>query len=224
VGSDLRRGGKRKLAAASVAVALTALAAVGSPAPGLAQDATPIAGGVPGVVPIPNHIHAGTCDTLSPEPLVPLADARFPTEMAGGAATPATGGLATPVAGTDATPVAGAGGMGATAAVPVAVGSTQIDLALTDILAAEHAINFHDPAAPTDPSRYLACGEIGGTPDEQGNLFVGLKEQNESGWSGVAWLLDDGSGTGTTVTVFLADNDATVGGMMGGMGMATPAP
>jgi len=207
----------------SAALALTALTAFGAPALVAAQDATPMSGmAMTSMAPIPNHIHAGTCDSLTPEPLIPLADAQF--AAAAGAAMAA----ATPMAGMEmATPMAGMMGMGATSAAPVAVATTQIDLALTDILAAEHAINAHDPAAPTDPSRYLACGEIGGTPDAQGNLFVGLKELNDSGFSGVAWLLDDGSGAGTTVTVFLTNNGATIGDMMGGAAtgtVATPMP
>lgn len=206
-----------KLMTATAALAITAVMAVGAPTATMAQDATPVsAGGTMAMAPIPNHIHAGTCDNLTPEPLVPLADAQFPEMGTMGAAA------GTPMA----TPMAGASDMGATGAAPVAVATTQIDLALTDILAAEHAINLHDPAAPGDASRYLACGEIGGTPDAQGNLFVGLKEQNDSGFSGVAWLLDNGSGSGTTVTVFLAANDASVSEMMGGVGMdqmATPS-
>jgi hypothetical protein len=206
---------RTRFATASAALALTALAAFGAPTIG-AQDATPMAGMAGAMAPIPNHIHAGTCDNLTPEPLIPLADAQFP---AAGAMA-----VATPMAGMDmATPMAGMMGMGATAAAPVAVATTQVDLPLSDILAAEHSINAHDPAAPADPTRYLACGEIGGTPDAQGNLFVGLRELNDSGYSGVAWLLDDGTGTGTTVTVFLSNNEGAVSDLMGGTeAIATP--
>ena len=209
---------RSRLVGVAAVLAVAAIVLAGG-TPGAAQDATPTAGMA--MAPIPNHIHAGTCANLG-EVVWTLASAEFPTGMMGGGmqgsptadmASP----MASPMAGM-ATPMAGM--MGAASAIPVAVATTQVELALSDILAAEHSINFHDPADPGDPSRYLACGDIGGTPTDQGNLFIGLAEQNNSGYHGVAWLLDDGSGTGTTVTVFLA-----YGGMMGGdMGMeATPS-
>jgi hypothetical protein len=173
-----------------------------------AQDATPVSGAAPAG--IPNHIHTGTCANLG-DVVAPLANLQY-TNMGMAAGTPMASpmaGMATPMAGM-ATPMAGmAGG----AVVPVAVATTRVSMALSDILGAPHAINLHDPAAPADPSRYLACGDIGGAPDPQGNLFVGLQEQNGSGYSGVAWLQDDGSGNGTIVTVFLA-NSAGSAGMM----------
>ena len=178
-----------------------------------AQDATPIAGGA--TAGIPNHIHAGTCDNLG-DVVQPLASLQY-VNTGGASGTPAAG-LATPIAGLT-TPVAGM--MGGVAGVPVAVATTQASLSLSDILAAQHAINIHDPAAPEDPSRYLACGNISGTPDAQGNLFIGLQEDNNSGYSGVAWLLDNGSGSGTTVTIFLSNPNMTAGGALG-TPMASP--
>jgi len=165
-----------------------------------AQDATPTAG----MGALPNHIHEGTCDNLNPAPLVPLADLVFRTEMA-------QGGAATPVATADAmaTPVgdmAMAGMLGD--AIPVAVATTEVDLPLEEIIAGGHAINVH---SAEDIAVYVACGNIVGTPDEQGNLFIGLGELNESGMSGVAWLLADGDQT--TVTVFLAHDEGMTGAM-----------
>lgn len=188
----------RWIAIAAIAVAMI-VAVAGNSTRSQAQDGTPMAGS--DMAPIPNHIHTGTCENLTPEPLVPLADAEFTTAMTA-AGTP----MASPMAGMMS---------GASSAVPVAVATTQVDLPLADILAAEHAINLRDPAAPGDPSRYLACGAIGGTPDADGNLFVGLTELNDSGHHGIAWLLDNGAGT--TITVFLAAADAA-----GAMMMATP--
>ena len=183
-----------RLTAGALVVALAALALVGGAGSG-AQDATPMAGAAMGS--FPNHIHQGTCDNLNPQPLVPLADLQFRTGMAAGMmqASPIASPMASPIA----SPVAGMT-MGA-GVIPVAVATTQIDMSVSDILAGQHAINVHDSQ---DIARYIACGAIGGAPDEQGNLFVGLAEQNGSGYHGVAWLLDDGTGQGTTVTVFLA--------------------
>ena len=195
----------RFIALAAIAAALLVVIAGGSR--GLAQDGTPTDGmaspmaGSTAMAPIPNHIHAGSCDNLG-DVVQPLADLEYRN----------TGGMAmgTPMAGADmASPMAGtpmAGMTGASSAIPVAAATTNVDLTLDQILSAPHAINLHDPADPANPDRYLACGDIGGAPDAEGNLFVGLAEQNGSGHYGVAWLLDNG--TGTTVTVFLANGSA----------------
>ena len=220
---------RSRLVAIAAIVAALALVVAGSTRGG-AQDATPMAGA--GMAPIPNHIHEGTCDNLTPDILVPLADAQFTTSV-GAAGTPMADAaspvadmgtpvadMATPIASPMASPIAAtvAGEMtGGSAAIPVAVGVTQIDLTINDLLASSHAINAHDP---NDPSRFIACGTIGGAPDADGNLFVGLQELNGSGHSGVAWLLS--RDTGTTVTVFIAASGTTGGGMTDDGGMATP--
>ena len=161
-----------------------------------AQEATPVAAAAG----LPNHIHVGTCDNLDPAPLIPLADLVFPSETAAAAgtltiATPDA--MATPMAGSAMAGMPGAG-------IPVAVATTEVDLALEDIIAGGHAINVHESAENIEV--YVACGNIVGLPDEQGNLFIGLGELNDSGLRGVAWLLSDGDQT--TVTVFLARDAA----------------
>ena len=207
----------RFIALAAIAAAFLVVIAGG--ARGLAQDATPTGdmaspmaspmAGSMAMAPIPNHIHAGTCDNLG-DVVQPLADLEYRNLGGMVMGTPAAGSdMASPMAGGDmASPMASM--MGALSSVPVAAATTNVDLTLDQILSAEHAINLHDPADPGNPDRYLACGDIGGSPDAEGNLFVGLAEQNESGHFGVAWLLDNG--TGTTVTVFLANSGAMGGG------------
>lgn len=172
---------------AAVATALT-LGIVGA---GHAQDATPMAGmeASPGY---PNHLHLGTCDNLNPQPAVVLADLEFPAwvNSLSGEASLAE----------DAIPdVANFGG----APIPVAVATTEVDVPLADIISGGHGLNVHDAA---DPSIYIACGNVGGVPDDRGDLFIGLAEQNDSGFSGTAWLHDNGGST--TVTVFLNHNAA----------------
>ena len=199
----------RFIALAAIAVALLVVVSA-SGTRGLAQDdgtpmASPEADGQ-AMASIPNHIHSGTCDNLG-EVVAPLSNAEFRNLGGSTDGTPMAD-MASPMA----SPMAG-GMTGAASAIPVAAATTNVDLTLDDILAADHSINFHDPADPSDPDRYLACGDIGGTPDADGNLFVGLAEQNDSGHYGVAWLLDNG--TGTTVTVFLAAEGMMGGGMMG---------
>ena len=193
---------RSRFVGAVAGLATAALVATGGPLLA-AQDAAPMAG-------IPNHIHQGSCANLSTV-VAPLASLSFAAQ---GAATPMASpmaGMATPVAGMAtpmASPMAGMTG----GAIPVAAATTEVPLALAEILAAPHAINLHDPAAPEDPTRYLACGDLAGAPDAQGNLFVGLGEINDSGFSGTAWLLDQAAtgGTGTVVTLFLSENQ---GGM-----------
>ncbi|MDQ3696354.1 MAG: hypothetical protein M3464_22460 [Chloroflexota bacterium] len=170
-----------------IVVAVMLAFGVMAPVAGLAQEATPE--GEMAAAGISNHIHTGTCEELG-DVIAPLADLVFMDEMMD------MGMDATSMAGMDATPMAGMMGE----SVPVAVATTEIELSLDDILAAPHAVNMHDP---NDGSVYIACGNITGTPDEQGNLFAGIEEDSGSGLSGVVWLVDDGSGAGTIVTTFL---------------------
>jgi hypothetical protein len=75
-------------------------------------------------------------------------------------------------------------------------------------LAAEHAINVHLSAEEIDV--YIACGDLTGTADG-GQLQIELDELNNSGYQGMAMLMDAGDGT-TRVDVVLMQSD---GGMMG---------
>lgn len=175
------------IATATVATALT-LGIVGA---GRAQDATPMPGmdAAPGY---PNHLHLGTCDDLDPTPAYKLADLAFPAWVGEltGEATSAEGAIPD---------VANFGG----APIPVATATTELPVSLADIISGGHGLTVHDAA---DPSIYIACGNVGGVPDADGNLFIGLAEQNDSGYSGTAWLHDNGGST--TVTVFLNHNAA----------------
>jgi hypothetical protein len=159
---------------------------------------------------LPNHIHNGTCAALG-DIVVPLAPLSQPGAGAMG------GAMASPMAGMAmATPMSGAA-MGKE--IPVLVAVTKAPMSLHDILASAHAIQVHNAQ---DLTKYLACGDIVGAPTEQGDLFVGLAEQNGSGVSGVAWLHDDGSGAGTTVTVMVAEFGGPGSTGLGGA-MATPS-
>ena len=175
------------IATATVATALT-LGIVGA---GHAQDATPMAG-IEAAAGYPNHLHLGTCDNLDPQPAVTLADLEFPSWVSEltGESTSAEGAIPD---------IANFGG----APIPVAVATTEVDVPLADIISGGHGLNVHDAS---DPSIYIACGNVGGVPDERGDLFIGLAEQNDSGYSGAAWLHDNGGST--TVTVFLNHNAA----------------
>jgi hypothetical protein len=200
---------RHRLIAVTATVALAALGCVGSQGVVRAQDATPMAG-MGQMAGLPNHIHNGTCAALG-DIVVPLAPLSQPGAGAMG------GAMASPMAGMAmATPMSGAA-MGKE--IPVLVAVTKAPMSLHDILASAHAIQVHNAQ---DLTKYLACGDIVGAPTEQGDLFVGLAEQNGSGVSGVAWLHDDGSGAGTTVTVMVAEFGGPGSTGLGGA-MATPS-
>src|SRR5262249_20898392 len=50
---------------------------------------------------------------------------------------------------------------------------------------------------------YLACGDIGGALDADGALIVGLKELDNSGYTGIAYLVPAANGS-TNVSVLIA--------------------
>ncbi len=176
----------------SAGALLLGMALLGSVA---AQEASPMAGTPAAGGGHPGHIHTGSCEQLG-DVVAPL-----PEVTLGAAAM-----LATPMA----SPMAGASG-----AMPAAAVSTTVEMSLSDLLSSPHAINYHQSAE--EIGTYIACGAIGGAPDAEGNLFVGLGELNDSGVSGIAWLME--SGTQTVVTVFLTEN----GTAAAPMGAATPA-
>ena len=187
---------RRRLAAMAALLAMLTLV-VGGAGYAAAQDGTPVAAPPTSSAGIPAHIDAGACPDVG-EVVFPLADVvgAMGMDMA----------MATPMAG------------GSTAAIPAMMSVTTVDADLATILSAEHAINLHESAEAIDV--YIACGDIGGMPDAGNNLVIGLAEQNDSGYSGVAWLHGNDDAT-TTVTIFLAQGLS--GGAMGDMDMATPA-
>jgi len=192
---------QKKLAGVVATAALASVFVLGG-AQGAAQDATPAAGGMQGNHPA--HIHEGNCDTLNPTPLIPLANVTMSMAM---------GMMASPAASPSAS---GSMGMGSSMAIPAAMSVTLIEIGVADILAAEHAVNVL--LSPEEAGTYIACGAIGGTPDANGDLIIGLAELNGLGYSGIAWLHDNGDNT-STVTIFLAQ------GLSGAMAspMATPS-
>jgi len=93
----------------------------------------------------------------------------------------------------------------------IEVGTTTIAVTLTDLLASPYAINVHASAA--EIATYIACGDIAG-PVVDDQLIIPLREQNESGYSGLAVLASVDAGT--SITVYL-------GFALDGTAAATPA-
>ncbi|MBL8128257.1 MAG: hypothetical protein JNM64_11510 [Chloroflexia bacterium] len=126
------------------------------------------------VTPRPVHIHSGDCTNLG-EVVMPLTDL-----------VPA---VSDPVG-------------QAELATTAESSYTNVPLALADILAAPHAINVHLSADQI--GTYIACGEIGGAVDPTGAVIIGLREVNNSGFTGIAFLQPGIDGLSTDVSVFIA--------------------
>ena len=117
-------------------------------------------------------------------------------------------------------------------------------LTLDAILGADHVVNVHLSAE--EIGTYIACGEIGGMLSPEGAVIIGLRELNDSGFTGIAYLAPGADGASTDVSAFVAptqdegrnrgrgaDETATEDetltaeatpddGGMGGMDMGTP--
>lgn len=59
-------------------------------------------------------------------------------------------------------------------------------------------------ASSADDDASIVCGEIGGPLSPNGTLIVGLRERNDSGFSGIAYLSPGEDGASTDVSVFVA--------------------
>jgi len=145
----------------------------------------------------PAHIHDGSCETLGGIAF-PLNDVVY-GDMAGGSmameGTPAA-------ASSMSTPVAMGEMVGSTAAVPLEMSVTVVDVPLDQIADGQHAINVHKSAEEIDV--YIACGDIGG--QMLGNMLViGIGELNDSEEAGLAVLTE--MGDQTQVAIFLQDQE-----------------
>lgn len=125
----------------------------------------------------PAHIHEGSCAELNPSPKEPLENVvqRQPEE--GAEETEPLGNLT---------------------AATVLYSETEVELSIDDMLASSHAINIHE--SQENAQNYISCGDIGGIVIAD-QLAVGLREQNDSGYDGVAVL--ESSDDMTTVRIYL---------------------
>lgn len=123
----------------------------------------------------PIHVHAGTCNDLASSPRYPLTDLTTPEATSEGAAEAAV----------------------------AEVSYTVIDISLDELLATPHSINAH--LNDEDMEVYVVCGEIGGPRRTDGAIVIGLREQNDSGLVGIAYLIPDPTDPERTqISVFLA--------------------
>lgn len=193
-----RAAGWPSLAGAGLAVALTLSGST------LAQEATPADRAGESAGPFPAALYEGTCGNLSAESTFELTGVSY------GIVTPQSlvGGLE------DGTPVTA--DMAANEEIdPVAIGATALDLNMTQLFVGDrqYAVGVRDPSS----ERVLVCGNIGGpllqvtgqtrTTLDEASIAIALRGQDDSGYSGVAWLRSPAGGvaedTSTTLTIFL---------------------
>ncbi len=91
--------------------------------------------------------------------------------------------------------------LGNSDAVVAEAAFTTIDIPLSELVATDHALKVHLSADQIQT--YLACGDIGGALDADGALIVGLKELDNSGYTGIAYLVP-GAGNTTRLSVMIA--------------------
>ena len=87
----------------------------------------------------------------------------------------------------DLTAPIGEGAGQADKAIPAESSFTNVPMTLDAMLGADHAINVHLSAEQIDT--YISCGEIGGALDPSGALVIGLREESDSGYTGIAYLV-----------------------------------
>ena len=122
----------------------------------------------------PAHIHSGDCVELG-DVVVPLTDLIAPISEGVGQVDRAT---------------------------QAESSFTSVPMTLDAILGTDHAINVHLSAERIDT--YIACGELGGGVNATGVLVVGLREESDSGYTGIAFLSPGADGASTDVSVFIA--------------------
>jgi hypothetical protein len=163
-----------------VGSALVLLALIASTIPGtVAQEATPVTEEATPAAQLatparPVHFHSGSCAPLG-DVVQPLTDLTAPTGAVVGLADTAH---------------------------QAETSFTNVPLTLDALLAEDHAINVHLSAE--EIGTYIACGDIGGALDANGALVVGLREDSDSGYTGIAFLQPAADGASTDVSVFIA--------------------
>jgi uncharacterized cupredoxin-like copper-binding protein len=78
---------------------------------------------------------------------------------------------------------------------------SNIPQSLDELLAEDHALKVH--LSKDQIQTYLACGDIGGAADADGALIVGMKELDDSGYAGIAYLVPAANGS-TSISVMIA--------------------
>jgi hypothetical protein len=135
----------------------------------------------------PTHIHAGSCADLG-DVVAPLSDTSSGFPMDGrDTMMPA---------------------MGSGSAIPVEAGFTSAaTIAYADLFSSPHSIVVHQDASDAGIKVYILCGDIGGTEMGATDIAIGLGALNDSGYTGIATLHDNGDGT-VKVAVYITTGHA----------------
>jgi len=72
---------------------------------------------------------------------------------------------------------------------------TTVPLALDALLADDHSVSV---AASEDDDTSIACGEIGGARTPEGSLIIVLRQQDDSGYGGIAFFAPNAADPGQT--------------------------
>ena len=98
--------------------------------------------------------------------------------------------------------------VGQRSAIEAETGSTTADVSLDDLIDEDHAIAVLE--SDDQDAEVIACGDIGGTDDDDGALIIGLQEVDDSDFTGIAYLAYNGSdATLTDVSIFVAEGLAS---------------
>lgn len=169
---------RRNLLAIAAAVAVLAASVL------IGSNATTVIAQDSGESGHPNHIHAGTCDQPG-DITVPLGN--IGTEYVNFWE-----------------PAESVESVGQDSAVTVISASTPVDAPLSAFLESEHMLMVHE--SEENLQNFIACGNIGGNLVNGTDLQFGIEPLNNSGVSGIGWLMDDGDGT-STLYVFLVGSE-----------------
>jgi hypothetical protein len=142
----------------------------------------------------PAHIHSGNCQELG-DVVQPLTNLTAPSD---------------------------GDTVGQASAQQAEYSYTLVPMSLDDMVADDYAINVHE--STDNIGHYIACGDIGGLVDTNGQLVIGLGELNNSGFTGIAFLTANANDPNATdVSVFItsssengADNGNSTGNGTGG--------
>ncbi len=128
----------------------------------------------------PAHIHVGDCTSFDPNPVAPLNNLE-------------------PRLNDDAEDNNAQGML--TASLVVYSESDEIEVNFEDVLATSHSIVVHE--SQENIQNYIACGDIGGVVVDD-MVVIALHPLNDSGFTGIALLNEDGGGE-VDVEAFLAE-------------------
>ena len=101
--------------------------------------------------------------------------------------------------------------VGQGAAIPIEASITPaVPLAYTELFPSPHSIVVHGgPARSGSIKHDILCGDIGGSETSPTDIAIGLGGLNDSGWTGIATIHDNGDST-VRVAVYMTTGVPTV--------------